>query len=426
MQSPPAKLPVPSPAPPPRRDAPRRALAQTLLALPAGSAPAEDWRAAAAVLLRVAAGEVDALVVAFEAPTTREETRAAVLELLAGAGTPEAQAAMRRCLSSHLARRSSVVFADLVQRLGRIAAPEPATLRYLETVYGEARTESEGVRAACAYALGASAGNARQAGEEAGAVAATEPLRHDLLEARTTGWRRVLVLALGNAGLTVDLAAIVGAAADSEPTVRAAAAVALRCLDARGARGQLLTMLADVDPRVAEGALAALAMHALDEGELERLATSVIEGATAPALDAGLLRLLTTQATEVKAARLRSARRTNPIEAALRILLGRAEAPLMTSSSPPPPMSPTSSPGKGKLVTGIVTRIGLAVPEELRGEAHDERDAPSTLRRPEAAEALFSAVEPQFGSTSLKPPMSPEQLRREAEAALPPVPAPAP
>lgn len=317
-------------APPPLpRHAQQGSVAETVRALPVGASPSEVWRGAALSLLRLNGEEVKLLAAVFEEEATRDDTRLLVLDLLSGAGTFEVQSTMRRLLSLAVARRSNRTFAAFVQRLGFLDEPDGPTLRYLMSVYAEARGEPEDVRAACAYALGACAGHAFRAGDEDAAVRATEMVRRDLFAVSTTSEKRALLLALGNAGLTTDLPAIIHAGSDPEAPVRAAAAIALRRIDDREARSQLVSMISDPDVRVGESAIVALSEHRLGEPEVEDISEAVQAGRTAAALDGRLLRLLVVQ-RRVIAAR---AGRPSSLENALRLLLGRVEAAVEASTN---------------------------------------------------------------------------------------------
>ncbi len=318
-----------SPPPPLPRHVQQGSVAQTIRALPVGTSPSEVWRGAALMLLRLNPKEASILAEVFEDETTRDDTRLLVLDLFAGAGTFEVQAIMRRLLSLAIARRSNRTFVSFVQRLGLLEEPDGPTLRYLMSVYAEARGEPEDVRAACAYALGTCAGHAFLCGDEDAAVRATEMVRRDLFLVAKPSERRALVLALGNAGLMTDLPAIVRAANDPEPQVRAAAAVALRKIDAAEARAQLVSMLSDQDARVGESAVVALSEHRrLAEPEIDQIAELVVAGRTPTSLDGRLLRLLVAQ----KSALVSRAHRATSLENALRLLLGRVEAAVEASA----------------------------------------------------------------------------------------------
>jgi hypothetical protein len=297
------------------------AIAATLRALPAGARPSEVWRAAAFTLLRLNPKECEALALVFEDDVT-DELRGIVLDLLAGAGTFEAQVVIRRLLALSVARRSNRTFATFVQRLGFVESPDGPTLRFLMSVYAESRGEPHDVRAACAYALGAAAGHALAAGDVEAAVRASDVLRRDLLSAGSIIEKCALLTALGNAGVPTDVMVVTRFTQDAEPPVRSAAALALRRMTVPEASAQLVSLLADREVMVAQSALLALAEHKLEDEELERIADLVLGGRTSLAIDARVLRLLVAQRPRLS----RASSRATAIENALRLLLGRIEA----------------------------------------------------------------------------------------------------
>jgi HEAT repeat protein len=294
-------------------------VATTLRDLPQGATPTDVWKSAAHALLRIDSSEADALGAVFEDPATTDERRQLVLDLLAGAGTVEAQVVIRRLLSLSIARRNCRVFASFVQRLGLVEIPDGPTLRYLMTVYGESRSLPVDVRASCAYALGAAAGHAFVAGEREAAVRSSDVLRHSLPDAATPEERAGLLTALGNAGLPTDGPTILRHATDPDPRVRAAAALALRKIVSPQAREALHTLVSDADPKVAGSALVALSEHPLSNDDLESVALLILAGKTARALDGRLLRLLAPPDAHRK--------RSVALEAALRLLLARQVQP---------------------------------------------------------------------------------------------------
>ena len=309
------------PAPPVPAYASPGAIATTLRALPAGARPSEVWRAAACTLLRLNPKECEALALVFEDDVT-DALRGVVLDLLASAGTFEAQVVIRRLLALSVARRSNRTFATFVQRLGFVESPDGPTLRFLMSVYAESRGEPHDVRAACAYALGAAAGHALAEGDVDAAIRASDVLRRDLLAAGSIVEKCALLTALGNAGVPSDVVAVIRFTADAEPPVRSAAALALRRMTVPEANAHLVSLLADRELMVAQSALLALSEHKLEDDELERIAELVLAGRTSLAVDARVLSLLVAQRPRLS----RASSRTTAIESALRLLLGRIEA----------------------------------------------------------------------------------------------------
>ncbi len=321
-----ASLPPPMrsslPPPPLPVHAQQGSVASALRALPPGARPTDVWRSAAFLLLRLNPKECEALALVFEDESVFDETRGLILDILAGGGTFECQVVIRRLLALSVARRSNRTFAGFVQRLAMVECPDGPTLRFLMSVYAESRGEPHDVRAACAYALGAAAGQALTAGDPDAAIRASDVLRRDLQSATAIIEKCALLTALGNVGFPSDVMVVTRFAQDPEPPVRSAAAIALRKMAVPDATAQLVALLADPQVKVAQSALHALADHKLSDDELERLAELVLGGRTSLAIDARVLRLLVAQRPSLTACPGRAV----AIENALRLLLGRVEA----------------------------------------------------------------------------------------------------
>ena len=133
---------------------PPGSIAAMVRALPAGTQPTAAFRDAACAAMRLTRArgrmECDALAIVFEDERTTDDRRTLILDLLASAGTPEAQIVMRRLLALGVARRDSRTFASFVQRLGFMERPDGATLRFVINVYAQSKHEVHEVRAACA------------------------------------------------------------------------------------------------------------------------------------------------------------------------------------------------------------------------------------------------------------------------------------
>jgi HEAT repeat protein len=383
-------MPLPVVPPPLPADARQGSLAATLQGLAPGARPSEVWRGAAFALLRVNPKECEELALAFEDDAATDERRTLVLDLLAGAGTFEAQVVIRRLLALAVARRESRTFAVFVQRLGFVDCPDGPTLRFLMSVYAESRGEPHDVRAACAYALGAAAGRALAAGDPDAAVRASDVLRRDLPVASTAAEKCALLTALGNAGLPADLAVLARSTYDAEVSVRAAAALALRKLGAPEARARLVELLTDHD-NVARSALAALAEHKLCAEDLERLADLVLAGRSAPATDGAVLRLLVAQRAQLTS----SSARAGAVEQALRLLLERIEA----GGAP----MPIAGSGERRVVSPRASESGLPA-------APAARTASAPALSPAVAETVLDAPlrdHSAYTRVALQPPRAP-------------------
>ena len=417
-------------SPPLSPHAQQGSVASTLRSLSAGTQPSEVWRTAAFALLRLNPKECEALRLVFEEEGATDDLRLLVLDLLAGAGSFEAQVVIRRLLALAVARRDGRVFATFVQRLGIVEAPDGPTLRFLMSVYAESRNEPHDIRAACAYALGAAAGQALSSGDPDAAVRASDVLRRDLLSATTVIEKCALVTALGNAGVAADIMVVARFTQDAERPVRAAAALALRKVNVPEARAHLVQLVGDREMKVAQSALTALSEHKLDDEELERLAEQVTGGHTQVGLDMQILRLIVKQRpclTSVPG-------RAGQIESALRLLLGRVEAAAsgdgatVTGSGsgerrvvfPSPTKFPsvTSGSGSGSVPammpmhdaqtprtmkamqmtapqTAYVAQAPLTMPEEhFENDATTVSQAPTVVNQAPLAQTMMTAPEP--------------------------------
>lgn len=359
-----------------------------------GAQVSDVWRKAACALLRLNKSECDAVALVFEEEATTDDVRMLVLDLLAGAGSFEAQIVMRRILALAIARRDSRTFAKYVQRLGFVDCPDGPTLRFLMSTYAEARTEVPDVRAACAFALGAAAGHSYTSGEPDAAVRATDVLRRDLVSASTSQEKCALLTALGNAGVSSDIMVVTRFTHDAEAPVRAAAALALRKMDVAEARAHLVGMLSDSELEVAERALLALADQKLDDDEIERLAELVLGARTSLALDARILEFLVSQRPKASAC----PGRAGAIENALRLLLGRVDtsaAEDRTGQWTRPPSAPPRGSGERRAVQPFRAAAPAAVAPSQSQQHAAPPVAPSASSDALADRATRALVRPQ-------------------------------
>ena len=357
------------------------------------------WRGAAFALLRLNPKECEALALVFEDEAATDDARMLVLDLLAGAGSFEAQIVIRRLLALAVARRDNRKFATFVQRLGIVEAPDGPTLRFLMSVYAESRGEPHDVRAACAYALGAAAGQAFSAGDADAAVRASDVLRRDLVSAGSVIEKCALLTALGNAGVTSDIILITRFTQDADAPVRSAAALALRKLNVAEARSHLVQLVGDREPKVAQSALAALSEHKLDDQDLERLAEQVLGGHTAIGLDMRILRLIVAQRPRLTSV----PGRASTIENALRLLLGRVEA-----AGSNEPNTATGAGGSGE------RRVVFPQPTKFPSVTSASGSVPAML----AASAPPTAIPAPPMPMSATPPTAPVTERADTTATV--------
>jgi hypothetical protein len=174
--------------------------------------------AQASGLLRLHPELCQALAAQVLSPSGPVRTRHFALELLAAAGSPEAQAAMRQVLEATGDARGA-------QRLSLLQRPTAETVRFVEAWW---RSAAGPDRAPLALTLGATAGLLAHGGEAGAAAPALDALAAALASAQAPDDRRTQLLALGNAGAEAAVPAVLAHAADADPAVREAALEALR------------------------------------------------------------------------------------------------------------------------------------------------------------------------------------------------------
>ncbi|MDP3231946.1 MAG: HEAT repeat domain-containing protein [Myxococcales bacterium] len=208
--------------------------------------------------------------------TASSSERAFVLDLLAGAGTPEAQAALRAAVVS----ASAVADRERVTQFARLAFienPTPETVAFVDDAFTTATGKERLDRA---LVLGAVANALQTHGEPERALQLGTKLVQGLEAAATTKETTAYLRALGNAGLEVQVPRVVARLSHPEPMVRSVAAYALRKTRVPAARQVLLGAVGDSSAEVQRNALHAL--DRLDRSEAVAVAAQVNRGAVAP------------------------------------------------------------------------------------------------------------------------------------------------
>lgn len=221
------------------------------LAMVGGQAPDHNrflWRASG--LIEQDSGAIEPMKPLFRAPTTTHAGRALILDLLVGAGTEAAQAALIQLIDSPIVD-ADPLRVHLRQRLALLPTFAPETVRFLEE---KARSEDPWHEPA-RIALGAAAHALRAQGEEETAARLGAYLVKTLEQATMARAIEVLLMALGNTKDPAYESAIVAHAGHVEGSVRFAVADALRAMPSDGAETTLLSLVADQDPEVSRKAI---------------------------------------------------------------------------------------------------------------------------------------------------------------------------
>jgi hypothetical protein len=217
------------------------------------------------------------------------------LDLLASAGTPAAQSAMRRALASP-AVRGTQAEPQLLQRLAMVEKPTAQSIALVADRLAVSGPPGRDPRAA-ASALTLGAFVSRLDGAEAARW--NQVLVDELVDpaAAPEDQARVLV-ALGNAARPANVDTVVRFAGDVTPAVRGATATALRRTDTPEARATLHRLAADPDGGVQRRALAALGEHALGVEDRRLLAAVITDGRWQIAADVLFVERLEAHAAE--------------------------------------------------------------------------------------------------------------------------------
>lgn len=254
---------------------------EDMAALVAGYAASGSFRrgelARAAAYLRLHPEECKTLERTFERETSTKGKNI-VFDILTSAGSPEAQAAMRRLLDSPTAKASAPLHRMLVQRLALLSEPTSESVGFLRDLERKASTSGDSALANAALVSRGAALARRMAGGDAAAEAEAREMlsraRGDLSEMPAKD-RSALIKAVGNLQHPDAADALAGHAKDADVEVRASVATALRHSSAPRASRVLFDMMSDADPYVAKSALDSHLGRRLDAKELDAFAAHV-------------------------------------------------------------------------------------------------------------------------------------------------------
>ncbi|MFB1481778.1 HEAT repeat domain-containing protein [Corallococcus sp. RDP092CA] len=225
----------------------------------------------------------------FLKPGTHPGLRELMLDLLVGAGHPQAQATLRALLLAPEAREHAGAYVMMVQRAGFVTKPEPELGVMLNGLLDRARTEHDvPVERATSYALGAWASRLDPASAEARAALRT--LENAVADASGDEARAHALRALGGTAAERLVDVVPPHLRAESPDVRAAAADALRQAPQELATRLLLDALeTETDRGVQRALLDALNTRPLDAVALEHLRAWVVSGRLAPGEEPALL-----------------------------------------------------------------------------------------------------------------------------------------
>ena len=223
-------------------------------------------------------------------PATNATGRALVLDLLAGAGTSEAQAVMREALDRP-ALTQDKAYPLLLQRFSLVAEPDAQSAAFLARVSEQSRDVH--VQRAGAMSLGSVIGKLQD--QPAVARSHLARLTAEASGAQDPATKATLLRAVGNAGMPESEPMLRGLATEPSPEVRAAVASALRRQPSEAATRTLVTLVQDAHPGVAETAMTSLGERVLPADALGALTAAALAGKTPEGSERALVTLLHAQ-----------------------------------------------------------------------------------------------------------------------------------
>ncbi|MBS2016177.1 MAG: HEAT repeat domain-containing protein [Deltaproteobacteria bacterium] len=225
-----------------------------------------------------------------------ERSRALAADLLASTGSPQAQKGLRDLAGSDVVRASATAERQILQRFTFVASPDAASIAFLEARRAEARSAKDAdAEMACSFTLGAAARKLAAQGKGSEASRLVTELVTDLKASTSAERTRALLGALGNAAPKGEAKVIAPYARAKEPAVRAAAARALRSIDAPESREALRPLLSDDDVDVARSALGSLSQQSLSPSDVATIVDLTARGATPAELGNDLVTFLSSR-----------------------------------------------------------------------------------------------------------------------------------
>jgi hypothetical protein len=227
-----------------------------------------------------------------------QQGRGLILDLLASAGTPEAQKVLRDLLASKAAKADQTSQAVLFNRVGLVSEATPETAEFIAEQFDAAADEPMGpMRIASAYAMGSVAGAQADQGNAKAAAELNARIVTSLEAASAPEEKAVMLRALGNTGLEENVDTLVDYTKHGETRVRAAAASALRDTHNEQSMSALLDLLRDPEWEVQQAALSSLARYTLTADEARRIEELVVSGVVGSRNDPLLVTVLARNAT---------------------------------------------------------------------------------------------------------------------------------
>lgn len=223
--------------------------------------------------------------------TASAQGRSMVFDVLSSAGSPEAQATMRKLLAAPAAREDAAAHRMLVQRFALVERPTRESLDFVRELGRDAERRGDGDTARAALVTeGAVIGRRLLAHEDDAAGDARALLARATkdLSSHSAQERAALVKALGNLHHPDAATALAAHVKDGNAEVRASVASALRGTKGERTTQILFELAGDRDAHVARTAVTTHLGRPLDAAELSKFAEHVKNGGTSTDADTAL------------------------------------------------------------------------------------------------------------------------------------------
>lgn len=202
--------------------------------------------------------------------------RGRVTDVLASAGTPAAQAALREVLDTDVVRSVPDEHSMLLQRFSLVRHPTPESADFVWNELRRARREDDDmVERGAIYCLGSVVGHLYDDGQDALAARYERELTAGLEAANDDAHLEAHLAAFGNIGRPANLDTILSYVDHPSSTVRAQAAVSLRRYSDERARRALVELACDAVDVVARGAMRHMDGVPVTPADFERLADAM-------------------------------------------------------------------------------------------------------------------------------------------------------
>jgi HEAT repeat protein len=235
------------------------------------------------------------LAKAWSEPGLSDGAHNLIVDVLANAGSAEAQKALRDILGSEQAWKDNN-FQRLVQSMTLLREPNVESVAFLESL--STTVKQPAGQAAAVISLGSGIGKLYARGEVQEAEKFNRTIRRLAQSASTSGQKQGVLYAIGNTGMDSNLSLLGDFISSPDDNIRATSARALRNFKGGDARSSLRLMTVDPSPLVQREAIRALRNNGISTEDVGALLAGVRSGEIDTSTLPGLMRALSTSLKE--------------------------------------------------------------------------------------------------------------------------------